>query len=46
MTGGGTGFTIVWPPANELCTAILEIAARTNVTITILKPGEAILPPG
>jgi hypothetical protein len=46
MTGGGTGFNIVWSRAHEMCTAILEIAARTNVIIYDPQVPEVILPPG
>lgn len=46
MTGGGTGFTIVWSHADEMYTATLEIAARTNVIIYDPQIPEVILPPG
>ena len=46
MTGGGTGFAIVWSRADEMYTAVLEIAARTNVIIYDPQAGEVILPPG
>jgi hypothetical protein len=46
MTGGGTGFNIVWSRAPEMYTAILEIAARTNVIIYDPQVPEVILPPG
>ena len=45
MTGGGTGFTIVWSRADEMYAAILEIAARANVIIYDPQAGEVILPP-
>jgi hypothetical protein len=45
MTGGGTGFVIVWSRADEMYTAILEIAARTNVIIYNPQFGEVIIPP-
>ena len=44
MTGGGTGFAIVWSRADEVYTAVLEIAARTNVIIYDPQAGEVILP--
>jgi hypothetical protein len=44
--GSGTGFTIVWSRADEMYTAILEIAARANVIIYDPQLSEVILPPG
>jgi hypothetical protein len=46
MTGGGTGFAIVWSRADEIRMTILEIAARSNVIIYDPQAGEVILPPG
>lgn len=45
-TGGGTGFGVVWSRADEVYTAILEIAARANVIIYDPQLPEVILPPG
>jgi hypothetical protein len=46
MTGGGTGFVVLWSRVDEVYTAILEIAARTNVIIYDPQFGDVILPPG
>jgi hypothetical protein len=46
MTGGGTGFAVAWSRADEMRTAILEIAARSNAIIYDPQAGEVILPPG
>jgi hypothetical protein len=46
MTGGGTGFAVGWSRADETYTAIVEIAARTNVIIYDPQGPEVILPPG
>jgi hypothetical protein len=46
MTGGGTGFNIVWSRADEVYQAILEIAARANVIIYDPQVPDVILPPG
>jgi hypothetical protein len=46
MTGGGTGCNIIWSRADEMYTAILEIAARANVIIYDPQVPEVILPPG
>jgi hypothetical protein len=46
MTGGGTGCAIIWSRADEMYTAVLEIAARANVIIYDPQVPEVILPPG
>jgi hypothetical protein len=46
MTGGGTGCAIIWSRADEMYTAILEIAGRANVIIYDPQVPEVILPPG
>jgi hypothetical protein len=43
--GGGTGFAIVWSRADEMYTAILEIATRANVIICDPQLPGVILPP-
>jgi hypothetical protein len=45
-TGGWTGFAIVWSRADEMYTAILEIAAHANVIIYDPQVPEVLLPPG
>jgi len=45
-TGGGTGFAVVWSRADEMYTAILEIAAHANVIIYDPQVPEVVLPPG
>ena len=45
-TGGGTGFAVVWSRADEMYTAILEIAAHANVIIYDSQVPEVVLPPG
>jgi hypothetical protein len=45
-TGGGTGFAIVWSRADEMDTAILEIAAHANVIIYDHQVPEVLLSPG
>jgi hypothetical protein len=45
-TGGGTGFAIVWSRADEMYTAILEIAAHAKVIIYDPQVPEVLLPPG
>ena len=46
MTGGGTALAIRWSRATEMRTALLEIAARTNVIIYDGQLPEVICPPG
>ena len=45
-TGGGTDFAVVWSRADEMYTAILEIAAHANVIIYDPQVPEVVLPPG
>lgn len=45
MTGGGTALNIRWTRADSMRTALLEIAARSNVIIYDPQCGEVITPP-
>ncbi|HEY1914584.1 MAG TPA: hypothetical protein VGH27_03320 [Streptosporangiaceae bacterium] len=45
MAGGGTGLNIAWSRADEVYTAVLEIAAGTKVIIYNPQDAEVIPPP-
>jgi hypothetical protein len=45
MAGDGTGLNIRWSHADSMRSAILEIAARTNVIIYDPQAGRLIRPP-
>jgi hypothetical protein len=46
ITGGGTDLNIRWSRAAAMLTAILEIAARTNVIVFDPQSEQVFLPPG